>query len=246
MNRNKVVAIIQARMGSSRLPGKVMKDLLGKPMIEHLYLRVIEAELLDEVVIATTISKEDDILCEFLATKGIKFFRGSEKDVLGRYVKVAEWVNADVIVRITGDCPLIDPHLIDMVVQAFMDSNYDYMSPRSADGLIRGLDTEVFTRDALNRADCLAHDDASREHVTLYMYKHPSKFNVASFPIPGRLKDFKIRLCVDEIEDFALIYEIYKNLYKEGEIIDIMDVLNLLKAKPHLQKINMDVKQNKV
>lgn len=246
MGRKKVACIIQARMGSSRLPGKVLKNLCGKPMIEHIYLRAKNAEMIDEVVIATTSSKEDDILCDFLEQKNIKYYRGSEEDVLGRYVAVAKRIKADVIVRITGDCPLIDNNLINNIVKMFLELDYDYMSPKSEYGLIRGLDTEIFTMDALEKANALAKDKNSREHVTLYMYRNPDKFKIGLFPIPEHLKSFEIRLCVDEEQDFNFIAEIYKDLYKRNDVINIRDVLNLLKDKPDLLKININVKQKQV
>ena len=215
-------------------------------MIEHIYKRARQSELIDEVVIATTISSNDNQLCDLLRKRHIKYFRGSEEDVLSRYVDVANITKADVIVRVTGDCPLIDPYLISDIIQTFLNFEYDYMSPKSEHGLIRGLDTEVFTIEALNKANKFAQDRDSREHVTLYMYRNSDKFKIGLFPIPEHLKNFKIRLCVDEIEDFNLVNEIYKNLYKDGKIINITDVLDFLETNPDLLKINMNVIQKQV
>lgn len=246
MNKNKIVCIIQARMGSSRLPGKVIRDLCGKPMIEHIYDRVKKVKLINEVIIATTTSNQDNILCNVLEQKNIKYYRGSEDDVLGRYTEVAKKTKADIIIRITGDCPLVDPMLINDVIKRFLEKEYDYMSPKSECGLIRGLDTEIFTFDALKKADVLAKDNVSREHVTLYMYRNPDKFKIGLFPIPAHLNNTQIRLTVDEIQDYRLINTIYNILYEEEEIIKIQDVLELLYARKDLIDMNVEVKQKKI
>ncbi|WDV46162.1 glycosyltransferase family protein [Clostridiaceae bacterium M8S5] len=246
MKSKRVVCIIQARMGSSRFPGKMLCNLCGKPMIEHIYLRARQSKLIDDVIVATTRSYKDNTLCKILKGKNISYYRGSEEDVLKRYADLALQKKADIIVRITGDCPLIDPTLINSVIKKFVHSEYDYLSPMSKCGLIRGLDVEIFSMEALKKADKLARDKASREHVTLYMYKNPNMFKIGSFKVPTKLKSFKIRLCVDEIEDYKLINKIYTCLYKKNQIIDIHDVLKLLRNNPELLEINKNIIQNKV
>ncbi|NLL37094.1 MAG: NTP transferase domain-containing protein [Fretibacterium sp.] len=243
MRSGKVIDIVQARMGSSRLPGKVMKPLCGKPMIEHLLNRLSRAERVDELWVATTTSPKDDELCAFLESRGFNLHRGPEDDVLTRYVETAEKSGAEVILRHTADCPLLDPELVDAITQAFLESDWDYMRPLHEDGMIRGLDTEIFTAAALNRADALAQDAPSREHVTLYMYRHPEAFSFGVFPMPERLKLPGTRLCVDEEDDFRLIEAIYNALYREGEIIPFSEVLELLKTNPALRELNKSVQQ---
>lgn len=243
MRKGKVVDIVQARMGSSRLPGKVLKPLCGRPMIEHLLERLSRASRVDEVWVATTVSPKDDALFDFLAGKGFNVHRGPEEDVLTRYAETARRSGADVVVRHTADCPLLDPALVDGVVGAFLGSECDYMKPLHEDGMIRGLDTEVFTLEALLRADRRARDVPSREHVTLYMYRHPQEFSIGVFPVPERLKLPGTRLCVDEEDDFRLVEAIYGELYTEGDIIDFEDVLRLLRERPDLAALNSGVRQ---
>ncbi len=243
MRTGKTVAVIQAHMGSERLPGKVMLPLCGRPMIARLLYRASHPALLDEVWVAATSSPKDDELCKFLQKENFKVYRGSEDDVLSSYVETARKSEADFIVRLTGDCPLIDPDLIDDVIEAFLKSDYDYMKPLHEDGTIRGLDTEIFTLDALMRADAMANDAPSREHVTLYMYRNPEQFSVGVFPFPERLKLPGARLCVDEENDFKLISTIYEELYIEGKLIPIADVLELLRQQPELLQINSEVHQ---
>lgn len=243
MRTGKVVDIVQARMGSSRLPGKVLMPLCGRPMIEHLLARLARSRRVDAVWVATTVSPKDDALFEFLTGKGVNVHRGPEEDVLTRYVETARRSGADVVVRHTADCPLLDPQLVDDVVGAFMSSEYDYMKPLHEDGMIRGLDTEVVTLEALLRADRLARDAPSREHVTLYLYRHPQEFAVGVFPCPERLKLPGARLCVDEEDDFHLVEAIYGELYAEGEIVDFEAVLRLLRDRPDLARLNSGVRQ---
>lgn len=230
-------------MGSSRLPGKVLMPLCGRPMIEHLLARLARSRRVDAVWVATTVSPKDDALSDFLAGKGVNVHRGPEEDVLTRYVETARRSGADVVVRHTADCPLLSPQLVDDVVGAFLDSEYDYMKPLHEDGMIRGLDTEVFTLEALLRADRLAQDAPSREHVTLYLYRHPQEFSVGVFPFPERLKLPGARLCVDEEDDFRLVEAIYGELYTEGEIVDFEAVLRLLRDRPDLVRLNSGVRQ---
>lgn len=245
MNK-KVVCIVQARMGSNRLSGKVLKKIKGKSMILHIVERLSHCITLDQVVVATTTEEQDDLLCRLLELENIDYYRGSEEDVLDRYIKTAKKFNADIIVRITADCPLIHPKLIDDVVTEFKTGKYDYISPKSELGLIRGLDTEVFSFRALEKIDELAKEYKYREHVTLYIYRHPEEFNIGIFPIPNILNNPAMRLCVDEIDDFILIEYIYNRLYKENQIINIHDVIKLLNDNPELSEINANVKQSKV
>ncbi|KYH34825.1 3-deoxy-manno-octulosonate cytidylyltransferase [Clostridium tepidiprofundi DSM 19306] len=240
---SKVVCIIQARMGSTRLPKKVLMPLCNKPMLEHLVNRLKCCEKLDEIVIATTTLEQDDKIVELAEKNNIKYYRGSENDVLKRYLESAYKVNADIVVRITADCPFIHPKLVDDVIEYFKSNSYDYVSPKSEYGLIRGLDTEVFSYEALKKADKLAKKEIFREHVTLYMYRNPENFKIGVFPIPIELKNYNIRLCVDQEEDFALINILYNRLYNGKDIINIYDVISLLEREPRLLNINKDVQQ---
>ncbi|WP_408955692.1 cytidylyltransferase domain-containing protein [Natroniella sp. ANB-PHB2] len=245
-NNERVVAIVQARMGSSRLPGKVAKELIDKPMLAHTIDRLKAAKELDKIVLATSIKEADDKVVEIAESEGVDHYRGSEADVLSRYIGAAKEYNADIVVRITGDCPLVDPVTIDEVVSEFQSSDLDYMRLK---GYPRGFGTEVCSVDTLLKVEQAVNDDIKdnpyREHVTLYIYRHPEKFKIGIKEASSEFnRDY--RLCVDEEDDFTLIKEIYKRLYQEGEIINIRNVIKLLDENPNLAKINTHVEQKKV
>ncbi|MGQ9756315.1 MAG: cytidylyltransferase domain-containing protein [Desulfotomaculales bacterium] len=242
----RVVCIVQARTGSTRLPGKVLRLLAGRPMLSHLIERLRTASTLWSIVIATTQLEQDDRIVELAREAGVLWYRGPEEDVLARYVGAAEMAGADVVVRVTGDCPLIDPVTVDSVVRYFLSHKYDYVAAGVGSGFPRGLDTEVFTKEALVRVNLLADDAASREHVTLYIYRHPEIFRIAQYSAPPDLHHPEWRLCVDEEDDFRLIEEIYNRFYRPGSLIDIRDVVRLLEREPELKKINAHVTQKVV
>ena len=241
-----ITAIIQARMGSTRLPGKVLMKIEGKPMIWHVIDRLKRSKLIDLLVVATTTNKEDDPLEFFLKKAGINFYRGSEQDVLGRYYQAALIFHSDVIVRITGDCPLIDPGITDDVISAYLKRQHEY---DGASNVIcrtfpRGLDTEVFSFLVLKKMWKKAKRPLDREHVTPYLYRHSNIFKMLSVK---NCKDFStLRWTVDEVSDLHLIKSIYKNLYLKKRIFGFNTVINLLKSKPRLATINSHVKQKKI
>jgi len=178
----KIVAIVQARMGSTRLPGKVMLDLLGEPVLVRDVNRLRRSKMLDEIVIATTNLPADDLIVSLCKERGWKYSRGDESDVLDRYYQAARSCNADVIVRVTSDCPMIDPEVVDRVIRVFLDlPGIDYVSntlpPRT---FPRGLDTEVMTFEALERAWTEDEDPKLLDHVTPYIYRNPEKFQTRS------------------------------------------------------------------
>ena len=242
----KVVCIVQARTGSSRLPGKVLKDLAGHPMLTHIINRLKTCRTIDGLVIATTTHNRDLPIVELANLIGIDCFRGDENDVLGRYIGAAEVSGAEVVVRVTGDCPLIDPVTVDSLVNHFLSNNFDYAVAGVSSGFPRGLDTELCTFTALLRAHKDSMDEPSREHVTYYLYQHPEIFKIGYLPAPSELRHPDWRLCVDEKDDFHLISTIYNRLYKPGEIIDFSRVVDLLINEPELLNINTHVKQKSV
>jgi spore coat polysaccharide biosynthesis protein SpsF len=207
----KVVAIIQARMGSSRLPRKVLRDLAGEPMLSRVVDRVRRAELLDEVVVATTGEPQDKAILDFCHERGIAHFAGSQHDVLDRYYQAATKFHADAVVRITSDCPLIDPGLVDLVVRKYQRATKaDYVScivePRT---FPRGLDTEVFSYDALETAWRESTDAASREHVTQFFLRNPSRFKIHGVYFDT---DYSaLRWTVDTAEDMQLVEKIFRH-----------------------------------
>ncbi len=238
-----IVAIIQARMGSTRLPGKVLMDISGKSMLWHVVNRLKRSEIINNIVVATSVKKEDDVIENHCRQHGIDFYRGSEEDVLDRYYQAAKTYKADVVVRITADCPLIDPNVVDKIICKHLDnmSNSDGSSNAIDRTFPRGLDTEVMKMSVLEQMWERAQEDYQREHVTPYLYEHPEKFEVLSVKDDRNLSN--LRWTVDEERDLAFIREIYKRLYKQKDIFLLDDILKLLEIEPNLREINKDVRQ---
>lgn len=210
----KVVAILQARMTSTRLPGKVLREMAGKTMLEHVVERVSAARLVDQVVIATTTDPSDDVLHEFCAERGWSVVRGSMEDVLSRFVLAAERFSADIIVRVTTDCPLADPQLIDDVVRVVMSSDYDYVSnrlPPDERTIPLGLDVECFRRSALENAATNAAAGPEREHVTPYIYNNRTKLRCLHLKYPD-IGHADLRMTVDTLGDFKLLEEVIETV----------------------------------
>jgi spore coat polysaccharide biosynthesis protein SpsF len=241
-----IVAIVQARVGSTRLPSKVLMEIAGKPLLEHVVDRSMLAEKLDQIVIATSTKEQDRPIIDLAKRLDVGWFAGSEDDVLSRYLGAAEQARADVIVRITADCPLIDPSIVDYVVTHHLRGNFGYtcnlIDEANPKSFPRGLDTEVFTIDALRKSDKLAKKAYEREHVTPFMQEHPELFRIAIIEAPENYRRH-YRLTVDTCDDLRLIREIYRHLYTGTEIIQTKDVIRLLDEHPELQQINAHVKQ---
>ncbi len=241
----KIGAIIQARMDSTRLPGKVMKEISDRPMIWHVIDRVKRCKRVDEIVLASTHNKNNDLLESFANDVDVMFFRGSEEDVLGRYLGAAVKYSVDLIVRITSDCPLIDPRTVDRIIRIHMKSKVDITSNILERTYPRGLDAEVFPRELLETADKLAKKKYQREHVTPYFYENLSKLRFMNVVAEGKIRRPDLRLCVDTIEDLKLIREIYRRLYRPPGIVEIDQVIDLLDRESTLASINKDVKQKR-
>jgi spore coat polysaccharide biosynthesis protein SpsF len=242
----KKVAIIQARTGSTRLPGKVMKKLFGKTILVHIISRVKIASLIDDVIVATTLSKEDDVIVEETEKYDIECFRGSEEDVLSRFYFASKSIDTDIIVRITADCPLVDPYVMDTMLNKFHDLRsgrvkVDYLSNTLERTYPRGLDVEIFSRESLERAYKEALEPYEREHVTPYIYGHPELFYLYSFKNNEDLSHY--RWTLDTAEDWTFISEVYARLYNGKNTFTTEDVLELLRREPELIEINSNVKQ---
>ena len=202
-NRNKTLCIIQARMGSTRLPGKVMMKVRGIPLLAYLISRVKQSRLIDKIVVATTTNPEDRVIVRLCGNLRMPCFRGSSEDVLSRYAACAkEYPGYGTIVRITGDCPLIDPEVIDRVIACFQEGNYDYVSNVIQPSYPHGMDTEVFSRKALKEAALRATLPSEREHVTPYITKR-RQFRKKNIAAPSDF--YSVRLTADYLEDLAVI-----------------------------------------
>lgn len=238
----KVVAIIQARMGSSRLPGKMLMNVEGKPIIEHVFERIKEASTIDEFWLATTTSAKDNLLAEWAKQNNILIYRGSEEDVLDRYYHAAFKAKAEVIVRITGDCPLHDSKIIDNVVESYLSKDVDYVCNVIPPTYPDGLDVEIFSFKALEKAWKEAVLKSEREHVTPYIWKNSSLFRLGSVV---NNEDFSsYRLTLDTLEDLDLINKIFGELKKQEIFGDMNDILKILRQHPEWIEINSKHKRN--
>lgn len=242
----RVVVIMQARMGATRLPGKPLKMVMDKPLIAYQVERLQQARSVSEIVIATTTNPQDQQIVDWCTSHSIPYYRGSESDVLDRYYGAAQEFDADVIVRITADCPLIDPDILDQVINFYLDHrpDYDYVSNSLERTYPRGLDTEVFSFEVLEKAAREATDDEEREHVTPYIYRHPEKFSLAC--CRNNRDESRHRWTVDTSEDFALIKNILEALYPQNRQFRMNDVLDLLKKHPEWVAINSHIQQKQL
>lgn len=208
-----VVAVIQVRMGSTRLPGKSLMELAGKPVIAHVVERTKQAKEVSAVWIATTINKDDDALALWAERTHVPFYRGSVDDVLDRYYQAAKLAKAEVVVRVTGDCPLIDPGVIDEAVRAFKTKGVDYAAAnRRVATYPDGLDVEVMSFAVLERAWKEAKLTSEREHVTPYIWKHPRKFKL--FILKHKPDWSKYRITLDEQADYVLLRRIFAEVQR--------------------------------
>jgi spore coat polysaccharide biosynthesis protein SpsF len=236
----KVVAIIQARMGSTRLPGKVLKDLEGETVLSRVIKRVRRATLIDELLVATTDHPADDTIVDESRRCSVRIARGAEEDVLDRYFRAAQLSGADIIVRITSDCPLIDPEVTDKTIRAFLEKQPDYASNALLRTYPRGLDTEVVTMHALERAWRQATRPYQRTHVTPYIYEHAEEFKILS--VTGEADYSDHRWTLDTHEDLEFIRAIYARM-KGRKDFGWRDVLRVLEREPELVDLNRSVAQ---
>ena len=236
------IAIIQARMGSTRLPGKVLLDLAGEPMLARVVSRVRRARRVDEVLVATTTEAPDDALADLCAERGWLCFRGSESDVLDRYYQAARSRGAELVVRITSDCPLIDPTVIDSAIEGLELQQADYSANVVRRTYPRGLDVEAFTFAALEAAWRDDDRPESREHVTQFILRHPGRFELTNLSYDDDHSER--RWTVDTPEDFELMGKIYGHFGHDE--FAWPEVLALLAQHPQWNEINRHIEQKKV
>jgi len=242
MKNTRVVAIIQARMGSSRLPGKVLRDIHGKPMLAWVVERTRKASSVSEVMVATTSDPSDDMIEQVCRQMNVPCFRGNIYDVLDRYYQAAREAQAEVVVRITADCPLIDAGLIDKVVQRFLEEKVDFAANRLPPPYQRtypiGLDVEVVSFTALQRAWQEAREKHEREHVLPYLYESPGRFKTLTVDHETDLGSY--RWTVDTFEDLEFIQKLF-TLLPDTENFTWLDVLKIVEKNPQLSEINAGV-----
>jgi spore coat polysaccharide biosynthesis protein SpsF len=227
-------------MGSTRLPGKVLKDLEGQTVLNRVISRLRRARLISDLLIATTDQSADDPIVAECRRCSVPVSRGDQDNVLDRYFRAAQLAKAEVVVRITSDCPLIDPGVTDKTIAAFLAGHADYASNVLVRTYPRGLDTEVFSFDALGRAWREARQSYEQEHVTPYIHEHPEKFKVLS--VAGEVDHSAHRWTVDTPEDLEFVRAVYSRLASNAEF-SWTDVLELLDRNPELKMLNRDVIQ---
>lgn len=248
-DKKKNIIIIQARMNSSRLPGKVMKNLSGKPMLSHVVLRSRASQKAGSVCVATSKEGSDDRIAALCAREGVPCHRGSLTDVLARYADAARDAGAATVIRITADCPLVDPHVVDSCIAAYEASGADYVSnvvpgPRT---FPRGLDVEVFSLAALKKAEREASAPYDREHVTPYIWRNDAgAFTIGPAVTASKEYARPYRLCVDYPEDLSLVQKVYELFFVPGELLSVPETLAFLDAHPEWAALNAHCEEKSV
>lgn len=237
-----MLGLIQARMGSSRLPGKVMMPIEGEPLIWHVTERLRRAHSCERVAVATGARENNVELGRFLEERGVPVFYGKDDDVLGRYVAAARHFSADAVMRVTADCPLIDPAVAEQVATLFRTTGCDYASNVHEPTFPDGLDIEVMTLKALERAHEEAFLPSEREHVTPYLWKHPELFRLQN--LEGAVDLGTMRWIVDDARDLEFVRQVYRNLHPRKKDFGMEDILDLLGARPELGQINNGTQRN--
>ena len=237
-----IAAIIQARMGSSRLSGKIMLEACNRPLLKHMIERIQFTETVDEIIVATSTNKHDDIIEDFCKENKILCFRGSENDVLSRYKMAADMVHADIIVRLTSDTPLLDHIILDKVFQVYTKNKYDYVSnclplPRTYPD---GMNVEVFSKKILDEIYHNAKKPSEREHVSLYVVMQPEKYKICRVDYSKDVSRYRFNL--DYELDYQLIKEIFENLYYENQHFTMEDIIKFLEENPSIFNINSKIK----
>jgi len=237
----KIVTVIQARMGSSRLPGKVLLPLAGKPLLLRMYERVSLTNYAGEIVIAITEDQSDNELAVLCQKNGLNVFRGSSLDLLDRHYKTAKKYNAEAVIKIPSDCPLIDPHIIGKVILYYINNSdkFDFVSDLHPPSYPDGNDVEIMSFKALERAWINAKKDFEREHTTPYIWENTDKFRIGNVVWETGL-DYSMthRFTIDYHEDYNFIKKVYDELYPKNERFGLNDILKLLEEKPEIKKIN--------
>lgn len=245
-DKRKIIVSIEARMTSSRLPGKVLLPILGKPALVRMVERVKKSKYIDGIIIATTINTQDDPIVKLAQDMHINHYRGSENDVLGRVLESARSIKADIIVELTGDCPFADPDLIDRGIEEFFSREVDYASNTIEPTFPNGFDVQVFPTDILARVDKETNNPIDRAHVSYYIYMHPEKFRVYNWVADESASGADLRVTLDETADYELIQKIFESLSQINENFSASDVVRFLRKNPDLVEINRYVRQKDV
>jgi spore coat polysaccharide biosynthesis protein SpsF len=243
----RIIASIEARMGSSRMPGKVLTDICGKPALTRLLSRLRLSKKLDGIVLATSVSSSDDALADWAKMNHVDCYRGSEDDVLARVVAAQSYMNSDIVVEVTGDCTLLDPMVIDWGIDVFLNNDCDVLSNARKSSFPMGVDVQVFRLSDLKYVEKHISDSAVREHVSLYFYEHPEKYKIFHLIAPSCWHRPTYRFQLDYREDLHFIREVYSKLEPTyGDAFGVEEILKLMEEKPYLKEINHHLKEKSV
>jgi spore coat polysaccharide biosynthesis protein SpsF len=236
---NRVIASVEARMGSSRLPGKVLADIGGQTALDLMFTRLQGSRRLDGVVLATSTCPQDDVLAEWAHARGVPCYRGSEDDVLGRVVEAQRMMGSDIVCELTGDCPLIDPEIVDWCIDTFLANTCDVVANCEGGGFPNGADVQVFPLALLAQVADTIVDPAVREHVSLHFYENPDKYRIIHLPAPRRYHAPDLRITLDYQEDLDLIRAVYDELApRHGVCFGTQEIIALVAARADLAAIN--------
>lgn len=242
----KVVATIEARMTSSRLPGKVLKKFCGIPDLQHIIERLRRSKYIDDIVVATTTNDTDNPVVELCNKIKCHYFRGSEDDVLLRVLDAAKSVNADIIVEITGDCPLVDWRHADYLIEQLFERKCDYVSNCMERTFSDGFDTQVFPVSVLDEVNRITQSALDHEHVSLYIYRHPEKYKLWNWHAPEHLNHPELEVTLDTIEDYNCICKIFDALYPKEKDFTCEMVMQFLLEHPEIAEINKEIQRTQV
>ena len=239
MKRPKVVASIEARMGSSRFPGKMMADLHGRPVLARVVERLMAAQEVDEVVVATTVSENDDVIAQWCAGNTVHCYRGSEEDVLERVVCAQQSLKSDIVVEICGDCPLIDPAVVDAGVKRFLKGDCDLVTTVLQKAFPVGMDVQVFPLGMLEEVERTIKDRDVREHVSLHFYRNPETYRLVQLQAWPAAVGPEIRCVLDYEADLVFMNRVCRELKSSVDLtFSVDDLTHLIKTKPELMEIN--------
>lgn len=237
----KIVAMIEARMGSTRLPGKVMVPFVGKPSLELMIERLRGSKTVGQIIVATTTNQADDAIVDLCQKLNVSFYRGSEEDVLKRVVEAGQKFSADMIVRTTADCPLVDWRIVDRLVKIYQSGNYDYVSNIIERSFPLGFDVEVFSFKKLQEIEKMTTEQVYREHPPYYFYTHPREFRLKNWKAKGKMYWPDLRVTLDTKEDYLVLTKIFEELYPKNSDFSAEDVVELMRRHPEWAAINSQI-----
>ena len=245
MENKNIVASIEARMTSSRLPGKVLMEAIdGISMLEFMIERVKKSNLIDQVIVATTVNGTDDPIVELCNKLSINCYRGSEEDVLLRVLNAHKSVNSQIIVQLTGDCPLIDPEIVDKVIDVYLNNSFDFVSNGHVRSYPDGLDVGVFSVDLLDEVSTKTEEPYDREHVTAYIYRS-GEYSLKSVVADKALYWSDLRITLDDVGDYDLIKKIVRHFYSHHNLnFTALDMIEYIRANPKVLALNKDARVN--